>query len=192
MFRQLITSLDLTESHGIVRRYFVVNGFDGALTMLGLIVGFYLSDHVELHVIISACLGAAVALAVSGVSSAYVSEKAEKQKELQELEQAMMENLDESIHGRASRVMPVIVALVNGLSPFLVSLLILSPLWAASHSFVLPLPPLHMAFIIALIVLFAFGVYLGKISGINWLWAGVRVLLIALVTGVIIVMLNRA
>ena len=27
----------ITRTHGIVRRYFVVNGFDGALTMLGLI-----------------------------------------------------------------------------------------------------------------------------------------------------------
>ncbi len=191
MFRQLITSLDLTESHGIVRRYFVVNGFDGALTMLGLIVGFYMSEHVELNVIISACLGAAVALAVSGVSSAYVSEKAEKQKELRELEQAMIENLDETIHGRATRVMPLFVALVNGLSPFLVSLLILSPLWAASFSIALPLPPLQMAFGIALVIMFAFGVYLGRISGINWFWAGFRVMLIALVTGAIIVMLNQ-
>lgn len=190
MFRQLLTSLELTESHGIARRYFVVNGFDGALTMLGLIVGFYLSDHVELQVIITACLGAAVALAVSGVSSAYVSEKAEKQKELRELEQAMIENLDESIHGRATRVMPLFIALVNGLSPFLVSILILSPLWVAGYSVSLPLPPLQLSFAVALVILFAFGMYLGRISGINWFWAGFRVMLIALVTGAIIVALN--
>ena len=70
--------LHITGTHGIVRRYFVVNGFDGALTMLGLIMGFLVSGPASLGVIISACLGAAIALGVSGVSSAYVSEVAER------------------------------------------------------------------------------------------------------------------
>jgi len=190
MYRQFITVLDLTGAQGIARRYFVVNSFDGALTMLGLIVGFYLSERVELQVIINACIGAAVALAVSGVSSAYISETAEKKKELQELEQAMIEDLDESMHGRATRLIPVFLALVNGLSPFLVSLLILTPILLASHSIDLPLPPLQAAFLVALVILFAFGVYLGRIGNVNWFWAGFRVILIALITGAIIVALN--
>lgn len=190
MYRKFITVLGLTGAQGIARRYFVVNSFDGALTMLGLIVGFSLSERVELQVIINACIGAAVALAVSGVSSAYISETAEKKKELQELEQAMIEDLDESMHGRATRLIPVFLALVNGLSPFLVSLLILTPILLASHSIDLLLPPLQAAFLVALVILFAFGVYLGRIGNVNWFWAGLRVILIALITGAIIVALN--
>ena len=34
----------ITRSDLIARRYFVVNGFDGGLTMLGLLVGFYVSE----------------------------------------------------------------------------------------------------------------------------------------------------
>ena len=76
MFETLSRLLSITRSYGIVRRYFVVNGFDGTLTMLGLITGFYVSEDVEISIIINACLGAAIALGVSGITSAYVSEAA--------------------------------------------------------------------------------------------------------------------
>ena len=190
MFERIRASVGLSDTLGIVRRYLVVNGFDGALTMLGLIVGFYLSGTSDMTVVVAACMGAAVALAVSGFSSAYISETAEKQKELRELEQAMIHDLGESVHGRASRLLPLIVAFVNGMSPFVISLIIISPVWAATLSVPLPISPLVLAFLLSLAVLFALGIYLGAISSVNWFWAGTRALLIALVTSVIIVALN--
>jgi len=190
MFTRLRQLIGLTRSHGIVRRYLVVNGFDGALTMLGMIIGFYLTGTNDMAVIVSACVGAAVALTVSGISSAYISETAEKQKELRELEQAMIEDLSQSVHGRATRMLPLVVALVNGLSPFAISLLIVSPIWLASVAIDLPIPPLQLSILVALVVLFMLGIYLGRISGVYWLWAGIRALAIALVTGAIIVFLN--
>ena len=84
MIEQLIWLLNITRSQFIARRYFIVNGFDGALRMLGLLVGFYVSDDVKLPVVINACLGVAIALGMSGDSSAYISEAAEKQLELKE------------------------------------------------------------------------------------------------------------
>jgi predicted membrane protein (TIGR00267 family) len=72
--------LRITRTHDIARRYFVVNGFDGALTMLGLVIGFLISGTTDLSVIINVCLGAAIALGMSGASSAYVSEAAERER----------------------------------------------------------------------------------------------------------------
>ena len=100
--------LEITRAHGIMRRYFVVNGFDGALTMLGLIIGFMVGGSAELSVIITACLGAAIALGVSGVSSAYVSESAERRRALDQLEQTMLTDLRDTSHGRAARWVPVL------------------------------------------------------------------------------------
>jgi len=60
--------LDISGSNSILRRYLIVNGFDGTLTMLGLIIGFLVSTPTELGVVINACLAAAIALGVSGVS----------------------------------------------------------------------------------------------------------------------------
>ena len=73
LLKQAKFLLDITRTQDIVRRYFVVNGFDGALTMLGLIIGFIVSTPANLSVIINVCLGAAIALGMSGLSSAYIS-----------------------------------------------------------------------------------------------------------------------
>ena len=49
--KRVRTLVEISDSREIMRRYFVVNGYDGALTMLGLIMGFYVSEHTELAVV---------------------------------------------------------------------------------------------------------------------------------------------
>ncbi len=184
--------LHILRARSIARRYLITNGFDGALTMLGMVTGFYISGTTELSVAISACLGAAVALFISGLSSAYLSEKAERKKELRELEQALVLDLKESDYGQASRYLPMLVALVNGLSPLLLSLLILLPLFIAAQGYILPLSPFINAIIVALICVFCLGVFLGKISKSFWLWSGLRALIIAIITVVIILFFGHS
>jgi predicted membrane protein (TIGR00267 family) len=180
--------LSITRTHGIARRYFVVNGFDGALTMLGMIVGFLMSTPDKLAVVISACLGAAIALGVSGISSAYISETAERRRALTELEDAMLANLEDSHHGQAARWVPLLIALVNGTAPLIISLLIITPLWLAEAGINLPLAPLHSAIVVALGVVFLLGVFLGRVAGISWLRSGILTLLIAVLTAVLILL----
>lgn len=186
LIRQARFLLGITSTHEIIRRYFVVNGFDGALTMLGMIMGFLISDSENLSTIINACLGAAIALGVSGVSSAYVSESAERRRALTELEEAMVSDLQNSAHADAAKWVPMLIALVNGLAPFSISLLILTPLLLVNMGTVLPIAPLHMAIIIALSLVFLLGVFLGRIAGISWLRSGMQTLFIALLTMILI------
>ncbi len=186
MLHRLSLLLQLGHGHKIARRYFVTNGFDGALTMLGLCMGFYASGEAVLPVMISACLGAAIALAVSGLSSAYVSETAERQKELRDLEQALIQDLEDTAHGDAARLSPWLIAAVNGFAPLLIALFIISPLWLAHAGVTLPLTPLESCIGLAFSSLFLLGVFLGRISGQFWLWAGFRTFLIALATAGII------
>ncbi|MDH5230697.1 MAG: hypothetical protein OEZ58_16170 [Gammaproteobacteria bacterium] len=173
----------------IARRYFVVNGFDGALTMLGIVMGFYVNQSHDIQMAISACLGAAIALGVSGVTSAYISEQAERKLELSELQQAMIDDLSDSQHKKHARLIPFLVALVNGVSPLIISLLILCPLF---FSTLLPddSNPFLLCIGIAFIVLFFLGVFLGRISQTFWLWSGLRTLLIALFTSLLIFFIN--
>ena len=183
--------LHILRGRSIARRYLITNGFDGALTMLGMVTGFYTSGMTELSVAISACLGAAIALFISGLSSAYLSEKAEREKELRELEQALVVDLKESDYGQASRYLPMLVALVNGLSPLLLSLVILLPLFFAEQGHALPSSPFINAIVVALICIFFLGVFIGKISKTFWLWSGLRTLIIAIVTVAIILFFGR-
>lgn len=165
-----------------MRRYFVVNGYDGALTMLGLIMGFYVSDSVDLAVVITSCLAAALALGMSGISSAYISEAAERRRILEQLEGAMVTSLDESYHARAVIWIPWLVALVNGIAPLLIALIIIVPLWLARSGMVMVFGPLLSAMVVALVIVFLLGVFLGRVGGTFWLWSGLQSLAVALVT----------
>lgn len=190
LFSNLTSLLNLGAAQGLARRYFVVNGFDGALTMLGLATGFYISDQTSPAVMLDACLGAAVALFMSGSSSAYISEAAEKRRELSQLEQSMLVTLDNTQHGDAARKTPMIIAAINGLSPLLISLLIIAPLFMARAGWLAASLALPAMLAVALLLIFALGVFLGNISGRFWLYAGLRALGIALLTIALIYLLK--
>jgi len=190
MFNQLRFLFQLTHAQTIARRYFVTNGFDGALTMLGITMGFYTSNSIATPVIISACLGAAIALTVSGLASAYMSESAEREKELKELEQAVAGNLEDTAHGRAARWVPILIAMVNGFAPLLIALFIMTPLWLSQAGISLPLTALEASIVLAFLTLFLLGAFLGMVSGRFWLWSGLRTLVIALLTAGIILLIS--
>ncbi len=176
----------IAKAQGIARRYFVVNGFDGALTMLGIVVGFYFSEGASVEVALSACVGAAVALGMSGVTSAYISERAEREKELRELEQAMVKSLGDSAHGKVVRLIPLIIGIINGLSPLLISLIIIMPFWVSASFIDFPFDPFEASIFLAFLCMFLLGVFLGKISGSVWLWSGIKTIAVAGATALII------
>ena len=186
LLSQIRLLLRVTQTHGIARRYFVVNGFDGALTMLGLIIGFVVSAPADIALIINVCLGAAIALGMSGLSSAYISESAERKHALGKLEEAMSSDLQQSVHGDAARWMPLFIALVNGSAPLIISLLILLPLWLSNAGVALPVSPLYAAISIALLLTFLLGVFIGRIAGISWFRSGIQTLFIAMLTATLI------
>lgn len=188
--RQLLFLLHITRSHGILRRYFVVNGFDGALAMLGLNMGFYVGGAVTPSVALSACLGAAIALGMSGLTSAYISESAERKKWLKELEEAMVADMKATAHGTAARIVPVLIAVVNGAAPLLIALFITIPWWMARAGARPWLPPVESAIALAFLAVFSLGVFLGRVSGTSWLWSGGKAALIALATAVLILLLD--
>lgn len=191
MFTRLHYLVELSNAHRIARRYFVTNGFDGVLTMLGLLMGFRVSGSTSTSVIIGACVGAAVALFMSGLTSAYISESAEKEHELHELEKSMITSLDDSAHAQAARLTPWFVALVNGFSPLLLSLFILLPLFIDIQIPFSEFSKLDTSIFFALLMSFLLGVFLGRLSGRFWLWTGTRALLIALLTSLIILLLHQ-
>ena len=185
---ELRQALHITGSTQIARRYFVTNGFDGSLAMLGLLIGFRSAGGAGVEIVVAACLGTAIALGASGISSTYVSEQAERRRELDRLRRAMLKELDDSAHARAARWAPVLVALISGLAPFLLALVIMLPLWLQSAAEA-PAPVLiDTAIGIAFMLIFLLGVFLGRVAGSYWLWSGLRTLAIALVTAGVILL----
>jgi predicted membrane protein (TIGR00267 family) len=101
----------------------------------------------------------------------------------------MATSLDQSAHAQAARISPAIIALINGFSPLLLSLIIMLPLWFPEYENSFILTPIELSIALALGVIFCLGIFLGKISGEFWLISGFRTLLIALLTGATILLL---
>jgi len=192
--RERLDTLDdyllMTRSKSILRRYFVMNAFDGAMTSLGVVIGSYIINIEDPKSVIGVILVSGVAMAVSGFSGTYMTESAERSHSLHALEDAMLIELDKSEFGKASRVVSLFAALVDGTAPFLASLPCIVPFFLSFLSIL----PLHVAFyssiIASLTVLFFLGFYLGRVSkenvfvsGIKMVVAGIVVALIALILG---------
>ena len=102
----------------------------------------------------------------------------------------MMDSLEGSAHEEAAKIVPVIVALVNGLSPLLFAVLILMPLWLASNDILTIASPVDLSISIAMVLVFFLGVYIGRLSGTFWLWACIRAALLAISIVILILMFS--
>lgn len=182
-FRRYIKVSRLDE---IARRYFVMNAFDGALTMLGILVGAYISGSQDVKVILSAGLGASIAMGMSGFAGAYMTEKAERIRKLKELEDAMLLDLDDTVYGKASRFASVFTALVDGLSPALAALLILSPFLLIKYGLFDYGRAYFMSTAVSGVTLFALGGYLAKISNESILRYGIQMVVVGMLTAIVI------
>ena len=172
----------------IMRRYFVINAFDGSLTTIGVLAGCYVAVVDKAATVISLILSTAVSIGVAGFYGSYQVERAERDRALREIEESTLTSMQDTTLYSASRYATVIVALVDGISPLIASLLIMIPF------FFVPPVSMHAAFYIggavAFAELFLLGVFLGKVSrerlwfaGVKLVLAGVIALVISLVLG---------
>jgi len=182
--------IQITEMGPIARRYFVKNGFDGSMTMLGIIVGAWIVNVTRPEIIVTAGLGACLAMGISGVFGAYMTERAERKRDLKKLESAMMTKLDDSVITDASRFVSFYAALVDGGSPILTALVSLSPFFLLLHGLIAIESAYMASIVVTLVTLFTLGMYLGKIARENMLLYGVQTLVAGVITIVIALLLG--
>jgi predicted membrane protein (TIGR00267 family) len=163
----------------IVRRYFAMNAFDGVLTTLGVLVGAYLGGVEHRGTIITVVLTTAVGMSVSGFYGSYLVEKAERGRAMRELEESTLSSLENTDIASASRYATILIALVDGASPFGAALLCIVPFFFADA--VTVRAEYFAALGIAFLEMFLLGVYLGRISRERWLWAGAKFMAAGLV-----------
>ena len=169
----------------IARRYFVLNGFDGILTVLGITAGSFSTQVGDPKVLITSSLGAAIALGVSGVSGAYITEKAERLKQFKELQRDMLSDLEGSVHQKNVTQRSIAISIVNGASPFLCALLSTVPYFFA----LINVGTMQFAYYasagVALSLLGLLGAFLGKISRESLLIYGLKMVGVGVLTAVL-------
>jgi len=169
----------------IARRYFAMNAFDGVLTTLGVIVGGSIAHVHSAHQIISVGLGAAVAMGVSGFYGSYLIERAERDRSLRELEDVTLTSLGDSDIAAASTYATIVIALVDGVSPFIAAMLVLLPFFLVDISAAYP-----TGVAIAFVELFLLGLFLGRVSRQRLLWSGIKLAMAGLLCVVISALLD--
>jgi predicted membrane protein (TIGR00267 family) len=180
----------ITRAQMILRRYFAMNAFDGSMTSLGVVIGAYITNIVDPMAVIGVIMVSGIAMAVSGFSGTYMTESAERNRSLNELEEAMLTNLDDTIYGEASRFVAIFAAIVDGSAPFLASIPAVIPFYL-SYIGILPNNFAFVASIAAsLLTLFLLGVFLGKVSNTNVLYSGVKMVIAGVAVAILALLLN--
>jgi predicted membrane protein (TIGR00267 family) len=179
--------LEVSHAHEIARRLFVMNAFDGTLTIMGVVIGAHFSGVADPRVVIVAGIGGSVAMGISGISGAYLAERAERKRDLKKLEMAMLQRLDGTQFARASEFASFVIAFVDGISPAISASILVIP-----YLFV-PTIRMDTAFYISLslglLELFALGVFLARISDEKPLFSGIQMIIIGVITIVIVSLL---
>ncbi|AEM39398.1 protein of unknown function DUF125 transmembrane [Pyrolobus fumarii 1A] len=176
--REIPRLASMVGAESIARRMFVTNAFDGLLSALGIILGLYIAGMSVPQSYIGAVAGGSGVMGLfSGFVATYLSERAERLRELRETERVMLHSLEGSVYWRAARLVPIYVAFWSAMGATLPPLLSTTPFILAAYSGVL-VTLHHIAASISLILVFMYtlGFYMGKISGENPWLSGLRFL----------------
>lgn len=163
--------VEITNVRPIARRYFVIGAFDGALTVLGIVIGAASTlgespSSSQFVVIVS--FAAAVALAISSTVGAYEAERVEKKMQSHSIERAMLVELSRE-HKSAFRAATLYSAGVHGIAPMVAALIPIAPFFVLSFR-----TAAFVATILTLAFLFALGAYLGSLVRERIVFTGIR------------------
>ncbi len=196
----------------IARRKFFNNAFDGALTCAGIVSGIFIiflsgSLTFETQDVLITGFATALAIGISGLWGAFLSEEAERKKKLIDMKKDMADLEDQSLDlnnekrekkkkknksttiiEKAENFATIIASLVDGGAPVLGSSLPLIPFF-----FGVSLTLLHFIFsyIILAGLLIYLGIFLGQISGggrlryaLHLITAGIVTLIVSILLGI--------
>ena len=155
--------------------------------MLGVVIGAYVSGVLKPIVIISAGIAGSIAMGTSGISGAYMAEKAERTKKLKDLEQAMLKDMKDGLHGKSHRFATIFAAIVDGVSPAFAAMLVISPFFLVNFNLISSEIAFFSSISITLLILSLLGIYLAKISDENMIKYGIQMLFVGVITAFICV-----
>jgi len=175
----------ITGMSEIARRYFVMNAFDGALTMFGLVTGSYLAGVRNPILIFSVGISTVLAIGISGLWGAFLTETAERNRALRSLEKRMLRKLTGSYQSEASNAAIYVTAAVDALSPMLAGFIVLLPFLLAEKGMFDIITAYKLALGMSFAIFFGLGAFLGRTSKDSWWIYGLKMLMAGLLAGVL-------
>lgn len=183
--KRIMHLIKLSHAERIARRFFVMNAFDGALTMSGVVLGSFVAGISSPEIILALGTTTTTAMFSSGVWGAYLTEGAERKRELKDLERQMLVKLDKTEIGAASRAATLVTALVDGVSPVLSAFVISIPFVFVLFDSLSMESAYYVSFVASFSTFFALGLFLARVSGEKWWVLGLKMLLAGIVSALL-------
>jgi predicted membrane protein (TIGR00267 family) len=149
----------------IARRYAVTNSFDSILMLLGIILGGYFGGIEEPSVILKLILAGTLSIFFSGSLGTYISERAERELKVRELERAVLMTLDETFISKMERRKAILIALASGGIPSILVMTLSISFKICELGLIEIKLSYTLSILQALLLLFIMGFYLGSLSG---------------------------
>ncbi len=174
--------LEETDTGPSIRRFFINTLFDSSFMLLGVIVGSAFVAKPELEVILGTMITSSLALGISSGASVYEAEILEREREIEEMEDAILADLEDTQVTKSARTAAITVASVNLLTPFSVCTAYIVPFALARLGVVGIKMAAWISIIIAIATLMSVGTYMGRKGKGNPALKGVRMMSLGAVT----------
>jgi predicted membrane protein (TIGR00267 family) len=187
IIERLQNELKVTHRMEIVKRHIAIDVFDGVLPVLGIITGGFIAIHFqEIFIVFEATLlaafGAGIAHFIAGFGATYLTESAEGEHLVKEMESDGGVKLSHSHILRAERETTLFVSLVNGMTPALSILITILPMILALFGIMGYWESFVASIFMGFILLFVLGIYLGRMSGSSVMKYAAKTLLAGFLT----------
>jgi len=180
LFRELI------KKNEIIRRYIVMNSFDGVLTILGIVIAMLVAGALEPNLVIISSIGVIIATGVSGIWGGYSAEKAERKRTLKTLEKHLLRKLGKTRIEKEYKKMSLMMGLANGLSSSIVSFILIIPFFLAQLNFIGKIEAYFYSILLIIIALFSLGWFVGGIAKEHKIKQGIEMIGAGVLVGIII------
>lgn len=172
-----------------LRRFLINTLFDSTFMLLGVIIGSAFADNPDLEVIVGTMLTTSLALGISTGVSVYEAETLERGIRIAQIEKAMIRSLDETVISDHAEKGTLFIALANFMTPLFSCVITITPFLLVSQGVLELRVAAWLAMGLALSILFAAGVIIGRMGKTSPWLKGLRMLgfgLLAFVMGYLI------
>ena len=186
LLKKYVEYIRISEANKIARRYFIMNSFDGSVTILGVLLGVIFGGITEPTQIVGIGIATGVALMVSGFSGTIIAEEAERNKDIKELEESMLMDLKDTVYTKAARFSIIYIGFINAIAPFLSIMISLIPLILAIAGLVSVDLALPATIVVAISYMGILGILISKITGRNKIREALKLMAIGIATTIIV------
>ena len=186
IIQRYIEYIKISEANKIARRYFIMNSFDGAVTILGVLLGVLFGGITNPIQIINIGVATGIALMISGFSGTVIAEEAERNRDIKALEESMLMDLKDTVYAKAARFTVFYVSIIDGISPLISILISISPMFLAVNGVLEPDFALYTSIIVSILYLGVLGVFIGEFTGRNRIIESLKLMGIGLVTTILV------